>query len=133
MSPAQDRNEPVLGPAQRADLRAQLRDRYPWVDDPVAGPASVEAGECDRCSVEARLVTVCGPGAFVYLGARCATELGTDAWCAGHIDDAAQMLAWLDGLPPRADAVARLWWVATGEVVVDPQLLGRLQRLALAG
>lgn len=109
-----------------------LRNRYPWVDCTDIGPRSVVAGECDRCGAEARLVAPCGPppegvcGAKPdwALGRRCTLECGTDAWCAGHEAEGEHALAWLAALPPEADDVARLWWVATGEVRVDVELLG---------
>ncbi|MGH8932806.1 MAG: hypothetical protein ACRDZO_19840 [Egibacteraceae bacterium] len=111
--------------------------RYPWVDCTEFGPRAVEAGECDRCGAEARLVAPCGPpprgvaGARPgwALGRRCALECGLDAWCSGHETEGQRALAWLSALPPEADDVARLWWVATGEVRVDGELLRRAQRL----
>src|SRR5688572_357573 len=93
----------------RGRLAHLLRQQYPWVADPEIGPASVEAGECDECGAEARLVQTCGPGSAVFLGRRCALAAGTDAWCDGHTDDAVTALAWLERLPPEADAAARLW------------------------
>jgi len=59
----------------------------------------------------------------ICLGRRCATALGADAWCDGHRQEAAEALAWLSMLPAEADDVARLWWVATGEVRLDPALV----------
>lgn len=108
-----------LSAGDRAALRGRLRHRYAWLR-PLSdiGPQTVDAGECDRCGAEARLVTVCGPGAWEALGRRCAAELGAEAWCPGHADDAARQLVELAGLPPEADTVARLWWVTTGEVRV---------------
>lgn len=105
-------------------LRAVLLARYRWLDATDVGPRSVEAGECDRCDQEPRLVQTCGPGP-VALGRRCAAQLGADVWCAGHRDEAEAALAWLACLPDEADRVARLWWVATGELRVDPALLTR--------
>lgn len=104
----------------RAALRRALRRRYPWLDATDVGPRAVEAGECDRCGTEARLVATCGPVGWHALGRRCATEVGTDAWCEGHHAAGLARLRWLAGLPPEADLVARLWWVATGEVRADP-------------
>jgi hypothetical protein len=111
----------------RSELRRALRSRYPWLDDDAFGPRAVDAGECDGCATEARLVTTCGPGT-VALGRRCAAAAGADAWCDGHADEAAAALAWLARLPAEADAVARLWWVATGEVSLDPDILQALAR-----
>lgn len=122
------------------DLRAALLQRYPWLADTEHGPQSVEAGECDRCAGEARLVAPCGPpprgsarvGPDWGVGRRCAAELGVEGWCGGHEDEALGALAWLSALPPEADDVARLWWVATGEVRVDPAIIGVAERLSLA-
>lgn len=57
------------------------------------------------------------------LGRRCALRAGTEGWCEGHEEEAAQALEWLAALPPQADEVARLWWLATGEVRPDPVLV----------
>lgn len=128
-------------------LRRALLERYPWLADTELGPQAVEAGECDRCGAEARLVAPCGPapasvvagaaergeriGPSWALGRRCAAALGDEAWCDGHRGDAEAALAWLARLPAEADDVARLWWVATGEVRVDPALVAAARRLAL--
>ena len=111
----------------KAALRTALLRRYPWVGDPQWGPRNVEAGECDGCGAEARLVETCGPGADRYLGRSCAAYAGDAAWCDGHADEARQALVWLQQLPVEADDVARLWWVATGEVGLDPALLQRVE------
>lgn len=121
----------ALSREERAALRDALRARYPWLDHDEFGPKAVESGECDRCGAEARLVTTCGPTAWTALGRRCAAEVGVEAWCDGHRDDAARALGWLEALPEVADAVARLWWVSTGEVRLDPALLDDLRRRAL--
>lgn len=110
-------------PFERQRLRAALRERYPWLGSVDVGPQAVEAGECDRCGAEARLVETCGPIAWQYLGRRCAAELADDAWCDGHAEQADSALRWLARLPDEADTVARLWWVATGEVTLDPALV----------
>lgn len=117
----------LMDAATRRTLSAALRQRYPWVVDPEWGPSAVEAGDCDSCALEPRLVTTCGPGDAICLGRRCAQAVGIDGWCAGHSREATQLLAHLANLPPEADAVARLWWVATGEVVLDPALEERLR------
>lgn len=108
-----------LDAAGRARLRAALRARYPWLTATEFGPATVDAGECDRCGDEPRLVATCGPVAWRSLGRRCAVEVGPEAWCDGHQADAARALRWLAALPAEADDVVRLWWVATGEVRAD--------------
>ena len=105
-------------PAGRASLRDAMTAAFPWLlaHDPPVGPQTVDAGECDRCHAEARVVAVCGPGAFGGLGRRCALALGVSAWCEGHRDEATHALARLRTLPAELDTIARLWWVATGEV-----------------
>ena len=124
-------------PLDKVTLRAALLDRYPWLRDTDLGPQSVEAGECDGCGAEARMVAPCGPpprggvGADWALGRRCALAAGPDGWCEGHEAEAEAALGWLAALPDEADDVARLWWVATGEVRVDPGLLGTARRLRL--
>lgn len=120
-----------LDPVRRRELRTALAARHPWVDDVEVGPRAVEAGECDRCGTEARLVTTCGPTRWAALGRRCASEVGERAWCDGHVDDARRRLAQVAQLPPEADAVARLWWVATGEVRLDPAAVAPLMAHAL--
>lgn len=118
------------GIAARARLRAALLEHHAWLTDETVGPAAVEAGECDGCGAEARLVMVCGPGADGFLGARCALARGTAAWCDGHELEASEALERLAALPPRADLLARLWWVATGEVRLDPALVADLRSAA---
>ena len=118
---------------QRAALRRALQQRYPWVADTDHGPAAVEAGECDGCGREARLLLTCGPGPELYLGRRCAEDRGLSAWCDGHEAEASAGLSWAAGLPSEADVVARLWWVATGEVSMDPDLILALRRQLLSG
>lgn len=112
-------------------LRAALRARHPWLGETELGPQAVEAGECDRCHAEVRLVATCGPVAWAHLGRACAAEIGPQAWCDGHAGEAARALAWLAALPAEADEAARLWWVSTGEVRLDPALLDRTMRAAL--
>ncbi|MBW3661647.1 MAG: hypothetical protein KY469_00985 [Actinobacteria bacterium] len=111
----------------RAALRRALLAAYAWLDATEVGPRSVEAGECDRCGDEARLVATCGPVPWRALGRDCATEIGLSAWCDGHHADGEAALEWLARLPEEADDVARLWWVATGEARLDPALLSRLE------
>jgi hypothetical protein len=114
----------------RSVLREALLAHHPWLLHTDLGPQAVEAGECDRCGDEARLVEACGPSQHRYLGRRCAEEMGGEAWCGGHQDEAETRLAWLASLPAEADDVARLWWLATGEVSLDPELLARSSGLA---
>lgn len=97
-------------------MREAVRSTYPWVDLTDRGPRSVEAGECDRCGAEPRLLATCGPVSWTALCRSCALELGHVAWCEGHADVAAGLLAWARGLPAEWPTVCRVWWVATGEV-----------------
>jgi hypothetical protein len=117
--------------ARRRHLRAALIARHPWIAHDEVGPRTVEAGECDRCGGEARLVATCGPTGWAALGRACASEIGVAAWCDGHVDQARAWLRLLAALPTEADAAARLWWVATGEVRLDPSAVESLQRVAL--
>ena len=103
---------------ERRELRRELASRLPLLTDPEVGPSTVEAGECDRCGIEPRVVSPCGPLPWAALGRRCALELGVEAWCDGHRDDARRALEQLAGLPEDVDRLVRLWWVATGEVRV---------------
>jgi hypothetical protein len=114
--------------ARRRALRDELIARHPWLDHDEVGPRSVEAGECDRCGDEARMVTTCGPTEWAALGRACASEVGADAWCDGHADQAGSWLRLLAALPAEADAVARLWWVATGEVRPDSDTIAAWNR-----
>lgn len=120
-----------LDAERRRALRGALVERYPWITDPDVGPRAVEAGECDRCGAEARLVTTCGPTPWASLGRLCATAVGLRGWCDGHAEDAARWLAHLRTLPDEADTVARLWWVATGEVRMDAAAVAPLYARAL--
>lgn len=116
---------------QRARLRELLRDAHPWLDDVDRGPQAVTAGECGVCGSEPRLLPTCGPGApAAELCRSCATESGTAAWCDGHADQAEQDLDWAAALPDEWAAVCRLWWVATGEVRLDPALVATSTPLA---
>jgi hypothetical protein len=115
-----------LDPQQRRRLRLAIVERHPWVEGSDVGPAAVEAGDCDRCGLEARLVAVCGPVPWEAIGRRCARELGTQAWCEGHAAEGTAALRHLAALPEDADTVTRLWWVATGEIRVDERTTGDL-------
>lgn len=113
-----------LGRDDQGRLRALLLAEHPWLDRTDLGPSAVDAGECAACGRQPNLVPTCGPGASVVaLCAGCAVALGVDAWCSGHRDDAEDALAWIAGLPPEWPSVTRLWWVATGEIDLDPALL----------
>lgn len=116
-------------PDRRA-LRSAIADAYPWVGDPELGPRAVEAGECDRCGREPRFVPTCGPVEWEALCPACASEIGAAAWCEGHRAEGRRALDAVAGLPPEWALVARLWWVATGEVRLDRLVISRPERLA---
>lgn len=116
----------------RGALRAALTSHYPGVTRTDFGPAAVEAGECDECQAEARLVMTCGPGVGQYLGRRCLQRWGSDAFCPGHAAEAQAAAAWARTLPADIDLIARLWWVATGEVRLPAeQMTTAMSRLGL--
>lgn len=98
------------GVPPKKELNAALRAAHPWLDDMRFGPRNVDAGDCDRCGAEPRLVQPCNAP---QVGRRCATE---DDWCEGHAGEARDALAYLQSLPDDADGVAYLWWLSTGEV-----------------
>lgn len=79
----------------------------------------MDAGSCDRCGQLPRLLPTCGPDGLAGVCRPCAQELGTDAWCDGHLDDAEAALRWAAALPPHWDVAVTLWWVATGEVRLE--------------
>lgn len=116
----------------RRRLRAALATVYPWVTDTELGPRSVEAGECDRCGRQPRVVATCGPVAWSALCAGCVETVGAAAFCEGHAAEAGAAAAWVRRLPDEWAQVARLWWVATGEVRLDRLVLDHPERLAPA-
>jgi hypothetical protein len=116
------------GIPSRSALRVLLLRHHPWLASTDHGPQAVEAGECDRCGAEPRLTQTCGPSGYPYLGRACALRLGADAWCDGHAAEAQSALSWLAALDESADDVARLWWLTTGEVRFDRDLVGRWAR-----
>jgi hypothetical protein len=91
----------------------------PWLQATDRGPRAVDAGACDRCGDHPRLLPTCGPGGQPALCRRCALEVGVDAWCDGHQDEARDLLGWAAALPDHVDLVITLWWVSTGEVRLD--------------
>lgn len=107
-------------------MREALLAAEPWLARTDLGPQAVDAGACDRCGQRPRLLPTCGPDGDPGLCAGCAATLGVDAWCDGHLDEATEALAWSAGLPAHVDLAVTLWWVATGEVQLDPSLLDDL-------
>lgn len=106
----------------RRALRRALGTAYPWVQEHDRGPRSVEAGECDRCGQRPRLLPTCGPVRWTAVCRDCAREVGDDAWCEGHAELGRELRRWAAELPPEWAAVCRAWWIATGEVRLDPSL-----------
>lgn len=105
-----------LDRAARRRLRAALETDAPWLTDPVVGPTTVDAGSCDLCGDQPRVVATCGPAPARTLCVTCIDEVGADGWCDGHDDVAAAARAWAAAVPAWwADAVV-LWWLSTGEV-----------------
>jgi hypothetical protein len=88
----------------------------------------VDAGDCDRCGADPRMVSGCGPAGGRALCPACVVDLGVgEVWCDGHRDEGQDALAWLARLPADWAAVVRLWWIATGEVRMDPSVLDLLR------
>lgn len=110
----------VMADLDRPALRRALLAAHPWLAATAVGPQAVAAGECDHCGRRPRLLPTCGPVAWTALCRDCALAVGSEAWCEGHADEAATHLAWAAGLPADWETAARLWWVATGEVHLDP-------------
>lgn len=109
-----------MTPIDRPALRRALLDAAPWLAATEVGPQAVDAGNCDRCGNAPRLLPTCGPAGADAVCRRCAEELGDDGWCDGHVEDGRAARDWARSLPDRwADAVT-LWWIATGELRVDP-------------
>lgn len=106
--------------ADRRHLRSALSSAVPWLTRPDAGPRSVDAGQCDRCGDQPRLVPTCGPAQWRALCRDCVLDVGLDAWCAGHAEDGRDVLDWAADLPPWWGDAVVLWWVATGEVDGPP-------------
>ena len=102
--------------ATRDRLRAALLTAAPWLAATDVGPRAVEAGRCDACDVQPRLLPTCGPGAPGSVCRDCALRLGEDGWCDGHRADGASARAWASALPERWADLVIAWWVATGEV-----------------
>jgi hypothetical protein len=109
----------VTTPIDRPRLRRALLEAEPWLGATDHGPQAVDAGACDRCGHLPRLLPTCGPEGLAGVCRPCARELGTAAWCDGHLADAEAALSWADGLPDHWDLVVTLWWIATGEARLD--------------
>lgn len=110
----------------RRRLREALAASAPFVGDVHLGPAAVDAGECDRCGVLPRVVATCGPQPWRHLCRDCLLEVGTEAFCEGHRDDALANLGRARELPDDWDTITRLAWVASGEVRPDRSWLAHV-------
>lgn len=103
-------------PRDRRALRRALLEAEPWLAATEVGPASVDAGTCDRCGQAPRLLPTCGPAGFEALCRDCALELGDQAWCDGHAAEGEAARDWAAALPPSWGQTVTLWWYATGEL-----------------
>lgn len=103
----------------RRQLRRVIARAAPWTGAADTGPAAVDAGECDRCEVQPRWVATCGAQAWAHLCRDCLLDLGTEAFCAGHHDDAMAHVVAARALPDDWATITRLAWIATGEVRAD--------------
>ena len=107
---------------ERRALSAALVAVAPWTADTEAGPRAVDAGQCDRCGDQPRLLPTCGPVGWRALCRDCALAVDVDGWCEGHLDDAERLLAWAEQLPAWWGDAVVLAWVASGEVAWDATL-----------
>jgi hypothetical protein len=100
----------------RRALRHALLEAEPWLRATDVGPASVDAGPCDRCGDAPRLLPTCGPAGHVALCRDCALDLGDEAWCEGHAAEGDEARRWAAELPGSWAQTVTLWWFATGEL-----------------
>jgi hypothetical protein len=100
----------------RHALRRALLEAEPWLAETDVGPASVDAGACDRCGQAPRLLPTCGPAGDAALCRDCALEVGEDGWCDGHAEEGAAARGWAAALPDSWAQTVTLWWFATGEL-----------------
>ena len=107
----------------RRALRRAILTAAPWIADDERGPQAVAAGRCDRCGEHPRLLPTCGASGFEALCRDCGLELGDEAWCEGHRDDGDRARSWAMALPEDWAAAVVLFWVATGELRLDDQVL----------
>jgi hypothetical protein len=112
-------------PAERRALRAALLEVAPWLARNDVGPQSVDAGLCDRCGLDPRLLPTCGPSGGGGVCRDCAEVLGDDGWCDGHRDEGRQARGWAAALPDRWPDLVVLWWTATGEARLDRVVVDR--------
>jgi hypothetical protein len=100
----------------RQQLRISLLAVAPWLAATDVGPQAVEAGRCETCDVQPRVVPTCGPGAPGAVCRDCALDLGDEGWCEGHRATGEAARAWASTLPDRWADLVIAWWVTTGEV-----------------
>jgi hypothetical protein len=106
----------TTGAVDRHALRRALLEAEPWLAATEVGPANVDAGTCDRCSEQPRLLPTCGPTGHAALCRDCALALGEEAWCEGHAEAGAAARRWAAELPASWAQTVVLWWFATGEL-----------------
>lgn len=114
---------PEQPPVDRRALGAVLSQAAPWLLETDVGPRAVDAGPCDRCGGPPRLLPTCGPDGLPGVCRDCAEVLGDDGWCDGHLEEGRAARRWAATLPQRWADLVVLWWVATGEVRIDPDRL----------
>lgn len=91
----------------------------------------MEAGSCDRCGQQPRLLATCGPDAPGAVCRDCALNIGEHGWCDGHHAEGALDRRWAAALPERWGDAVVLWWIATGEVREVPASARALTETAL--
>lgn len=109
--------------ANRRTLQAALLEHAPWLGADDVGPRAVEAGRCASCDTLPRLLPTCGPVGNDGVCRDCAEHLADDGWCAGHLDEGRAARRWAADLPDRWPELVVLWWVSTGELRPDPDMV----------
>jgi hypothetical protein len=100
----------------RRSLRRALLEAEPWLAETDVGPASVDAGACERCGEVPRLLPTCGPAGYEALCRDCGLEVGEEGWCDGHAAEGLAARCWAAALPASWAQTVTLWWYATGEL-----------------
>lgn len=114
----------------RRTLRRVVAEMAPWTTDPDTGPAAVDAGECDRCGADPRWVTTCGAQPWPAICRDCLLELGPEAFCDGHREEALGHVAAARALPDDWATITRLAWIASGEVRAGDDWVTLVRNLA---
>jgi hypothetical protein len=104
------------GEVDRRALRRALLAAEPWLGATEVGPASVDAGSCDRCGALPRVIPTCGPAGHAALCRDCALAVGPGGWCDGHRQEGEEARRWAASLPSSWPRTVVLWWFSTGEL-----------------